>query len=230
MSFPLVSCIMPTLNRRLFVAKAIEYFRRQTWPNRELVIVRDESDTTEWPVAISQDLVFLSAPKMTLGAKRNFCVEHSRGDFIAHWDDDDWYGPDRITQQVTAMQAARGEVCGVERPLFLDLASGESYRFRPGRRPYLYCATLMYTREFWQRIGFPDMQTGSGIPFIWPASDLRRLDRAVVLDSSSWYVGLAHSGNTSPKDFRRVRFEPAASVQAAMGADWAFYEGCFEKG
>ena len=38
---PLVSCIMPTYNRRHFAGKAIEYFLRQDYPNKQLVIVDD---------------------------------------------------------------------------------------------------------------------------------------------------------------------------------------------
>ena len=41
---PLVSCIMPTYNRRPFVPKAIEYFLRQDYPNRELIILDDGDD------------------------------------------------------------------------------------------------------------------------------------------------------------------------------------------
>jgi hypothetical protein len=36
---PLISCVMPTPGRLHFVAQAIAYFRRQDYPNRELVIV-----------------------------------------------------------------------------------------------------------------------------------------------------------------------------------------------
>jgi hypothetical protein len=38
---PLVSCIMPTCDRRSFVPQAIRYFQRQDYPARELVIVDD---------------------------------------------------------------------------------------------------------------------------------------------------------------------------------------------
>jgi glycosyltransferase involved in cell wall biosynthesis len=36
----LVTCIMPTADRCRFVPAAIEYFRRQDYPERELVIAR----------------------------------------------------------------------------------------------------------------------------------------------------------------------------------------------
>ena len=42
---PLVSCVMPTANRRPYVAQAIRYFQRQDYPNKELVILDDGEDT-----------------------------------------------------------------------------------------------------------------------------------------------------------------------------------------
>src|SRR5262249_33545534 len=44
---PLVSCIMPTADRRRFAERAVEYFLRQDHPHRELVIVDDGRDAVE---------------------------------------------------------------------------------------------------------------------------------------------------------------------------------------
>src|SRR5207249_9398199 len=41
---PLVTCIMPTHNRRRFVPQAVRCFLRQDYPNLELLIVDDGSD------------------------------------------------------------------------------------------------------------------------------------------------------------------------------------------
>ena len=41
---PLVSCIMPTRNRRHFVSQAIWYFLRQEYRERELIILNDGED------------------------------------------------------------------------------------------------------------------------------------------------------------------------------------------
>jgi hypothetical protein len=39
----------------------------------------------------------------TIGAIRNAAVSHAFGDYIAHWDDDDCYGPDRLERQMQAL-------------------------------------------------------------------------------------------------------------------------------
>lgn len=41
---PLITCIMPTYNRRAFVPQAIDYFLRQHHANKELIIVHDGID------------------------------------------------------------------------------------------------------------------------------------------------------------------------------------------
>ena len=236
MSLPLVSCIMPTkgfvgpnasLVRREFVEVAVEYFLRQSYSNKELVIVADEP----WPSCPSEyetpDRVrWLRGPAgVTLGAKRNWCVEHARGDLIAHWDDDDWYGPERLERQVAAMQAQAAEVCGLDCPRFYDLASGNSYRYETVRA-YAYSATLMYTREYWGRSPFPDIQVGSATPFVWGPG---RLSRAAILSDSDWYVGIAHGSNTSRKEFNRSEYRRWPSVEPVIGADWSFYQGLRER-
>ena len=38
---PLVSCVMPTADRRQWVPQAIRNFQQQNYPNRELLIVDD---------------------------------------------------------------------------------------------------------------------------------------------------------------------------------------------
>ena len=44
MTAPLISCILPTYNRRPFIAHAIAYFQRQSYDNRELIILDDGDD------------------------------------------------------------------------------------------------------------------------------------------------------------------------------------------
>src|SRR5688572_11335406 len=83
---PLVSCIMPTANRRAFVARAIGYFLRQDYPNSELFILDDGTDGVADLVPEDPRVRYERiAPGRTLGAQRNACDEASRGDMILHW-------------------------------------------------------------------------------------------------------------------------------------------------
>src|SRR6266542_5244313 len=98
---PLVSCIMPTCNRRAFVPRAIAYFLRQDYAECELLVVDDGADAVADLVPADPRVRYLRLPgPRSLGAKRNACVAAARGGLIAHWDDDDWYAPDRLARQV----------------------------------------------------------------------------------------------------------------------------------
>ena len=232
MNLPLVSCIMPTKNRREFVPKAIEYFLRQTYPNKELLVM---SDGGNWVRDLVDDvpsvrLLEFLLPFSTLGAKRNACVAETKGDLIAHWDDDDWYGPERLADQVGRFAFGVGtEVCGIEHPLFYDLRTGRSFKYQyRGTGGYLYSATLMYTRGFWARSPFPDVQVGAGNPFILEPG---RRDHAAFIQGANWYVGMAHDGNNSPKDFARQEFGLQSESRTAdlLLADWPFYQSLRER-
>jgi glycosyltransferase involved in cell wall biosynthesis len=232
MSLPLVSCIMPTRDRPEFMKKAVEYFLRQTHPNKELLILDDGTrfdSLVSWATASSDDNDKVSILRYvpnsrfkTLGAKRNWCVKHSRGDLIAHWDDDDWYESERLSLQVAAMGDANAEICGVEAPIFYDLPSGNSFQYRyrgPGR--YLYSATLMYSRDYWARSTFPALQVGASTPFVCGPG---RLDKAAFM-SPDWYTGISHLRNNSPKVFGAAEFTRwEGDVKSRLGADWSFYQ------
>lgn len=239
MSLPLVSCVMPTkgfvgpnasLVRREFVEVAVEYFLRQSYSNKELVIVADEP----WPSCPSEyetpDRVrWLRGPAgVTLGAKRNWCVEHARGDLIAHWDDDDWYGPERLQMQVQAMQLSHSEVCGIDAPVFYDLITGTAFQYHcRARVGYLYSPTLMFTREYWARSPFPDVQVGAGTPFVCGPG---RLDKAYFVRDGNWYAGIGHLGNNSRKPFKAFEFTRwDGDMESRLGADWPFYQGLRER-
>lgn len=238
MNLPLISCIMPTKNRREFVPKAIEYFLRQTYPNKQLIIgdngdsIKDLMDAAggPWYDETQPDRVPILAYRrfrtgQTLGARRNALVECCcNGDLIAHWDDDDWYGADRLADQVKAFTSSDIEVSGVEHPLFYDLRTGKAWRYSyHGEGQYLYSATLMYRRSYWERSPFPDLQVGASVPFVLGPG---RRNHAAFIQECDWYVGMAHEGNNSPKPFERAEFTPcnASAVEGRFGNDLAFYE------
>src|SRR5512142_2180234 len=92
---------MPTYNRRLFAPRAIEYFLRQDYANKELIIVDDGTDAVGDLVPNDPQIRYIRLDEhRLLGEKRNLCVEAARGDLIMHWDDDDWCASHRISYQV----------------------------------------------------------------------------------------------------------------------------------
>ena len=194
----LISCIMPTYNRRQFVPRAIEYFLRQDYEPKELIVV----DDGDGPVA---DLVpddprvryIRSERRLSVGAKRNLACRQARGEIIAHWDDDDWYASHRLSYQLEQLTKSQAEVCGLRQMLFLDIAADQTwlYEYPAKKRFWLAGGSLMYTRQYWQRAPFPDVSVGEDARFLWNHQNRR----TATLPDYTFYVAMIHPGNTSPK-------------------------------
>src|SRR5258706_2461801 len=148
-SLPLVSCVMPTRNRRQFVGQAIWYFLRQDYPRKELIVLDDGDDAVGDLVPADARVRYVRLEKrLSIGAKRNAGCEMSAGDFIAHWDDDDWMAPQRLSTQMATLLRGDAELCGVGELLYYGLESGEAWLYRPtaGDPPWLAGGTLLYRR------------------------------------------------------------------------------------
>jgi glycosyltransferase involved in cell wall biosynthesis len=218
----MISCIMPTANRPAFVAQSIRYFARQTHPDHELIILDDGEDSTE-AAADAPGVRYVRVPKgSTLGAKRNLGCALAKGDVIAHWDDDDWIGPERLARQWAALTQGGASVVGAPDLLYYAPLQGEAWRYarQPGDRPGLCGGTLMYRRTAWQRQGFPDLAVGEDEAFVAAhAGDTR----AVPADAD--YVAVLHRANTAPKSLRAPRWQRVGleAVAALLRDDRAFY-------
>jgi hypothetical protein len=221
---PLVTCIMPTSDRRAFVPDAIRYFLRQDYQWKELLIVDDGSDNIRDLVPADARIRYIRlSQKMTLGEKRNYCVRESRGDLIMHWDDDDWMAPHRISYQVKELVRHNAEVCGLREMLFYEPGTGRCwvYKYPTNARAWLAGGSLLYTREFWKKGPFPDMQVASDTQFIFS----RELKSYVALPDSHFYVASVHANNTSRKITTNRLFHPIPSmgVKSIMGEDWVSF-------
>lgn len=223
---PLVSCIMPTYNRRTFVAHAIEYFLRQDYRSLELIIVDDGTDSVADLVPEDNPSVFYHRleTKITLGAKLNLACSYARGEIIVHWDDDDWYAARRISYQVKALETLDIDVCGINKLFYLDFnrKKGFIYQYPANQRKWLLGSSLCYRKTFWQTHKFADINVGMDGLFVWSTTP----DRVHVLDDATIAVHMIHCENVSPKKTEGAWWNPypVNEIQDIMGdKDWMRY-------
>ena len=82
---PMVSCIMPTKDRRKFIPNAIEYFLKQTYKNKELIIIDDGLDKVEDLIPDNKIIKYIYLDiEQSIGAKRNYANSIASGDIIMH--------------------------------------------------------------------------------------------------------------------------------------------------
>jgi glycosyltransferase involved in cell wall biosynthesis len=226
---PLVSCIMPTADRRRFAPQAILNFLAQDYAGKELIILDDGTDSIADLVPNDERIRYLrSDQKQSLGAKRNECVKLSRGGLIMHWDDDDWSAPHRIRYQVDAMLGGRAALSGLRQMLFYDPAGAQTwlYSYPANQRLWLAGGSLLYTREFWQRAPFPDIQVGEDARFVWS----QRKAAVAVLPEFRFYVAMIHSSNTSPKVCGGPYWSRwCEDLRQVMGDDLSYYQSDAER-
>ncbi|HEY1430168.1 MAG TPA: glycosyltransferase [Stellaceae bacterium] len=221
---PLVSCIMPTANRRRFVPQAIRLFLAQDYPERELVILDDGDDPIADLVPVDPKIRYLRHHRREpIGTKRNRGCEEARGDIIAHWDDDDWYAPQRLRLQVEALVAADADACGLDRVLFLDPQRRRAweYVYPSGGARWVCGATLCYRKSLWHRTPFPQINIGEDTRFVASLGGAR----VMAQPETDIFVGMIHSANTSPKHIDDGRWQPRPieTIASVMGRDWLEY-------
>lgn len=79
------------------------------------------------PTASVKFIAINSDKKISLGLKRNLGLKFCQGDYIAIWDDDDWYAPNRLEAQLAAIQDSPYAACSLARLRMYVEANQEVY-------------------------------------------------------------------------------------------------------
>ena len=226
---PLVSSIMLTTNGMPFVSQAIEYFMRQDYPNRELIIVNDGSDPIENLLPEDSRIHYIRLDEKTnVGPKNNIANEQAKGEIIVHWSANTWMSDWRLSYQVASLLKGRADICGLNNLLHYDLVTITAWHSKrpPGERPWMPGSTLCYTKKYWRKNPFPDLEMGEDIHFIRSDPSAKIL----VHQTIAFLVDIIHEEKVNfKKTTSPLRHPfPAAEIRALMGKDWAFYAGLFQ--
>lgn len=209
---------MPTADRLQFVPLAIKYFQAQTWPTVELVIVDSGKQMiTECPEivhAMRHDTRIRwrrGEPGMLIGDARNDACEWASGEVICHWDDDDWYAPGRITEQITDLRASGKGVIGSPALMFADDMRRDVWRYTYPGAEYGVGVTLMYYKSVWKEAGgfqhFRDAE-GNWWNFGEDTNFLANVRGNIHQQVTDQIVARIHDGNAVPKrDSERLKSE-----------------------
>ncbi len=212
---PLISCLMVTKGRRALLEVAIGCFARQTYPNRELVIVCDspalpQDDPLERAIRAAGcrnvRLIRVDAAGRqgggTLGELRNIAVDHAAGHYVCQWDDDDLYDPCRLEMQQRVLAAAGAQACLLGRWMIWWPAEGRLAV--SGERDWegsLLCEKAAMPR-------YPALRRGEDTPVV---EQLRRSARVVRMDLPRLYTYVVHGGNTFGAPHFEVHWQMATA-------------------
>jgi glycosyltransferase involved in cell wall biosynthesis len=198
---PLVSCIMPTHDRLGWVLQAIRYFDRQEYPRRELIIVDDsDGDLSPWVPRDARIRYVRPGIRLSIGEKRNLACELASGAIIVHWDDDDWYGPNRLSVQLAPLLAGSAEITALRDTIFFDLDQWQFWKCYPEIYTRLFVhgvhgGTLAFRREvFGATTRYPNRSLAEDAMFLLAA--LRSGAQLQSIPCEGLFAYVRHRGNS----------------------------------
>jgi glycosyltransferase involved in cell wall biosynthesis len=183
---PRVSIITPTFNRQEFLPALWECIRTQSVQDFEWLVHDGTSVRTTMFDAINDPRVaYMHAPKpMTIGAKRNALCDAAKSEIIAHFDDDDFYGPRYVENMVSFMTKEKANFVKLfgfflyqrtpKAFAYWDLERDFPVHFRlaPIAQPLAqqnnghmsgkwgYGFSYVFHRKVWEAVHFPDQNHG----------------------------------------------------------------------
>ena len=196
MSSPLVSCIMPTVGRPRFVPIAVRFFLRQSYAPRELIVVDDGEPRIDHLIPQLPSIRYCRLERRrSLGDKRNLACELASGDFIAHWDDDDWSAPSRLAIQLAALESNGAAAAGLSVVRYFDPLRRSAWLWRSDPTVWLAGGSLCYRKALWSAHPFRSLDAGEDLAFTHDVG----LERFVDLGAADFYAAVIHGRNTSAR-------------------------------
>lgn len=200
-------------NRPELLQGALDAFQRQTYPNKELVVVLnndafDLQTVSEQVAARFPGAKVLQVPEQRpLGRCLNVAVSASTGRYWAKFDDDDFYAADYLWDQCLKFRYTQAGIVGKKSHFVYLEESGETVLRDVGQEHqyvnWVSGATLVVRREVLARIKFRELSRGSDTAFLddcraagvkvysgdrYNFLMTRRLDRG----THTWTVGPTH--------------------------------------
>jgi glycosyltransferase involved in cell wall biosynthesis len=201
---PLISCLMPTCDRREFIPQALACFEAQTYPHKQLVIVDNGQDSIQDLAESCRRVIYkhVGTEKLSTGEMRNRACALATGTIFCHWDDDDYSHPKRMVEQFRMMQSMSVSLVGYNAMYFLDEEQQQAWLYS---NPEFYAlgTSLMYTKDYWRGGKFPDLDVAEDSAFIERAQYRRAMSVGVANDR---LIARIHGKNTCDK--RRYMLPP----------------------
>ncbi|WP_123041408.1 glycosyltransferase [Cohnella candidum] len=188
--------IVACTNRPQFFNNILANFKRQLYPKKELIIVinKDSMDleTYRGKAKPYRNVRVYQLPEVrTLGECLNFGVQESRFPYVAKLDDDDFYSPFYLSEQMNAIARTGARIVGKRSYLaFLEAKSLLIMRF-PGRSKryvgHVAGGTILFAKKVFDRVRFPDVSLGEDVLFL---RSCRKAGFKIYSTSPYNYVGI----------------------------------------
>lgn len=212
-SGPLISCLMVSRGDRLPAQWAIDCYRAQTYPTRELVIVsaQPDSEVEALMEEIGDPTIrFFPARPQSLGELRNLCAAHAEGEILCQWDDDDLSAPDRLALMAAVLGQSQSRATVLRR---VTLWQPRSRRIGPSA-PRLWENTLMVLRGAMPAYPAIDISEDTAV-----AEMIASHNRVTMIDAPDRYCYVGHDRNSCGPAHFDMLFDAALAMDGLPDHD-----------
>jgi len=152
-----------------FMENVFENYNRQTYQKKEFIIVlnKNSMNIKAWKKKAREYKnirVFQLDQSVPFGQCYNFCVGKAKYDYIAPFDDDDYYAPNYLNDIVEAFQTSNADVVGKRTRYIYFERSGILALSNPGKEncyvDHIDGPTLSFNKKIFGRVQFTDQPIG----------------------------------------------------------------------
>lgn len=194
---PCISIITPTGNRRKLFSIAINNFHEIIYPRHKIewVIVDDGQEDLSDLLRFSKQIKYfkINPPRLSIGEKRNLCIQKCTHDYIVCMDDDDYYPPSSVLGRIkTLLKYPHINCVGCNNIGVFDIIKHRSYLASDGPK-YFSEASMAFRKSFWnQRPFYQEDKQGEGKYFC-----LYREHEMMSIPFQFVIIALKHRQNTT---------------------------------
>jgi|TARA_R110000824_G_scaffold4975_1_gene23306 hypothetical protein len=199
---PLISCLCVSKNNIKIVTQAIDDFLKQTYVNKELIVVTEKQNINLLELKTLLGVKDRTAKKIklivvdnkkypTLGHLRNLSVENAKGEYVLQWDDDDINHEDRISFMYEKLSQTSKNSCFLRKVTIVDTETNKKYLSRNWGGVE---GTMLALRSAMPK--YQHLRKGEDTPV---RDYFIRKDSHLLLDASYLYTYNFHINNTWDK-------------------------------
>ncbi|MBV9759665.1 MAG: glycosyltransferase family 2 protein [Acidobacteriaceae bacterium] len=226
MSEPLVSIITPTYGRDQFLRLLYSCVKSQDWPNFEWLIDDDSPDISGFAKSCHDERVkYHHHPsRRSVGTKRNDLIRRASGEYVVHFDDDDYYAAGYLSHHLALMMSRNLDCIKLTGFFIYDEVTSQLRYWDQTKTvgPHFVCKkgqprrvvafgsddqqeslkfqlgfgfSYGYRRSVWNSVKFPDLNFCEDLSFMREA--VKQHSFEFVRDTSALCCHIIHAGNTS---------------------------------
>jgi len=168
----------------------------------EVIIVDDSAEAMVDDVLQKPFIKYIHLEaRISIGAKRNIAVANAKGSIIVHWDDDDYFRPHRISEQVAPIINGEADMTVLEHHYYFHLPTQTFFTVKRASSWGPHFATFVYRKSLFDSgIRYPD--TSMAEDYAFAEASLNAGAKIKVLNNEDGkHVYLRHH-NTWEFDFK----------------------------